>query len=353
MAAAALMQTGGFAPDGGETDTKMPLPRLTTEGAAICFLEEPAVLLAWSHYATSPGRALDIWCTEDWRLEQKISFRSRGFYNVDVRPNSTVAVTIEDRPRSREQFIVTIPEGTTDRSEFPSPRYVYSPNGLLRAYRPLGVDGWPNGTRIIVEEVRSGQALVDFTPFRLDSRILGFSPDSRFLLFDGANYRPSKGSDVNVPRHSENEPPFRLWDVRSRCEDARRIAGKRTDQFVSFTPDGKQLVAIGSREVFVSHFATGRIVAKTSFRGRVRSAALSNDGTLVAFSTPTDITLWEPSTGVAVSWAWEQPGGISLVLFSPDGRWLVTNQYFGRNWFVWCVEDLLAVMSREEADTER
>lgn len=320
-----------------------PTPSAVLEGVGIDFLQDSPFFLTWRVSRGSPQRTLGIWRIEGWTLEKQVTFRTGANYRVNVLPKSEILITAQDlETDDRRQYIMSIPDGTTRRLENLISSSVYSSDRLLCAYRPLDADGRPNHARIILERVDSGEIVLDFVPYRLRSHVVGFSPDSRFLVYDGDNHPLRKKYSSEVRRELEDEPPFRLWDIEANREDRRKIPGKHRSRFVGFTSDGKRLIIAGSR-ILVADFATGRVLAQYNQVGVLQTVAKSPDGRLLAFRSNKKATLWDHQQGTAASWACHEYGPKRL-LFSPDGKWLATNGPLDATLFVWSTESLIPLM---------
>ena len=180
-------------------------------------------------------------------------------------------------------------------------------------------------------DIRSGRIIKVFKHGWIRSKIQGgtmgsslaFTPDGRFL--------------------STRSSPATLWDVSS-GKEVRAFGPESRSGFVSmflgFTPDGKSLVqARGDGAIRLWDVLTGvesRSIAappqKDGVTFRLRSAALSPDGRLLAVSTYSSaevlenqnkIMLWDIGSGRNLGTATASDFCYALA-FSPDGQWLAT-----------------------------
>jgi WD40 repeat protein len=152
---------------------------------------------------------------------------------------------------------------------------------------------------------------------------LAFTPDGQYL--------------------ATRSSPATLWDLSS-GKEVRSFGPESYSGFVSmflgFTPDGKSLIqARGDGAIRLWEVLTGieaRSIAgplqKSSITFRLRSAALSPDGSLLAVSTYSSaealenqnkIMLWDIASGRTLGTVTVSDSCYALA-FSPDGQWLAT-----------------------------
>lgn len=118
----------------------------------------------------------------------------------------------------------------------------------------------------------------------------------------------------------------------------------------AFSPDGK-LVAIGTSggAVHVRDAATGKLAATLAGpKDAVRRLAVSADGKLLALAGEKSVGLWDVAAGKETRLLeTKRDGNPFSVAFSPDGKTLVTGEYFGavpvRVWDVATGKQRLAV----------
>jgi len=152
---------------------------------------------------------------------------------------------------------------------------------------------------------------------------VAFSPDSRLLL--------SAAQDATV----------RLWSLKTAKE--LRSIGEHTHPVlaVSFMPDGKRvLVASGDPlpvggsapadpiQVNLYDLETGRLLKEFGrHRLPVKNIAITADGRVLATATGW-AHIWDVETGTRKA-TFKQPGVIESVALSPDGKLLLTGNYYG------------------------
>lgn len=145
---------------------------------------------------------------------------------------------------------------------------------------------------------------------------VALSPDGKTLLSGGAASGSATGGGQLM-----------LWDMATGRELKTLLKGSNDVSSVAFTPDGK-LALSGGDNVKVWEVATGRELR--SFGAipghRVSDIAISSDGKLLASSSGTveTIKLWDVNTGQELRTLAGHPGGIFSIVFSPDGKTLVS-----------------------------
>lgn len=173
---------------------------------------------------------------------------------------------------------------------------------------------WDLQTRAVKSVLRGHEEIVTS---------VAFSPDSRLLV--------SGAQDTTV----------RLWSIEPPKE--LRTIGRHTPPVsaVLFMPDGKRvLVASGDPSpVFDSvpadpiqlklySLETGRLLKKFGRHGQsVKSIAMSKDGRVLATATGW-AHVWDVATGARKA-RFKEPGVIESVALSPDGKMLLTGNYYG------------------------
>ena len=130
---------------------------------------------------------------------------------------------------------------------------------------------------------------------------------------------------------------IRLWDV-STAEELLTFAGHADGvSDVIFSPDGKTLASHGYRDgmIYLWNASTGEFLRSlTGHTGSVHSIAFSYNGEILACSSEDGtIRLWEPDTGQLKSTITTNresdkvDHGVKSVLFHPDGRKMISNNY--------------------------
>jgi WD40 repeat protein len=112
---------------------------------------------------------------------------------------------------------------------------------------------------------------------------------------------------------------MRVWDLRSGAHIVDLPTHATGFVEVSFSPDGRWLVAMGGDEVRVFDTATWGL-ARTLEAARVRTFAVDATGSRVVTGTSDgDVSVWELSSGRRIQHLLELGDGISRVAYSPDG----------------------------------
>jgi WD40 repeat protein/serine/threonine protein kinase len=143
-------------------------------------------------------------------------------------------------------------------------------------------------------------------------QMVAFSPDSRLLAIAASHFGV-----------------VRLWNVTTNREVA--VLSNPASDFVSFSADGKRLIAAGSRSLRIWNLAGAmEKLTLSGHSGGVPGVAFSPDGKLLA-STGKDgiVRLWDPITGKTIRQLTGFSGPTQSVTFSADGRFLTTTEWMG------------------------
>jgi eukaryotic-like serine/threonine-protein kinase len=177
--------------------------------------------------------------------------------------------------------------------------------------------GGRDGTTIIWNlATRHVLAKLANPPGAMEAAAVAFSPDGRSLAIGTSDHQ------------------VRLFDVAAKQVRATLHGPAKEISCVAFSPDGKSLAA-GSKDqtVFLWDMATRQQRAVlTGHPNAITCLVFSPNGQILAVGSgepdygfsksATEIRLWDlPTRSVAKSLA-DQPGAVTSVAFSPDGKWL-------------------------------
>jgi WD40 repeat protein len=172
-----------------------------------------------------------------------------------------------------------------------------------------------------VWDVVTGAFLRPFTVPRGEYRALAYSPDGRRLL---------TGS---------RDQTARLWDAATGRPESPTLHHGAPVRAVAFSRDGRTLLTADDRKtVRTWAVAAGPVpVSEVAHGWPVRSVALSPDGqTAATGSFDKHARLWGRGQH-ANPWILPHDSAVTQVLFSPDGRTLVTTDYWGNSARFWDV----------------
>ena len=224
----------------------------------------------------------------------------------------------------------------------------YSPDGkLLAAAGTIGI--W-------IYDGRTGEELNLLTEHMESASTVAFSADNQLLACDGKDNTILLW-DLHTGKHKmtltghiegissvvfspdgktlasgSGDETIRLWDV-STGEQLLVFAGHAGSvSEVMYSPDGEMLASHGMDEMIHLWDAhTGEFLRSiTGYKGDVYSIAYSPDGEVLASGGEDGIIrFWEYHTGQLKTslTATTDSDGISSVMFSPDGKTLVSNNY--------------------------
>ncbi len=157
------------------------------------------------------------------------------------------------------------------------------------------------------------------------ARMLAFSPDGKLLMVQWKN-----GNEWG---------PVRLWDIIG-SKNHLTLEGPSHTTLLrgAFAPDGKQLAAFSddkSDELFLWDAATGKLCKRKKFRAPMMSLAYASNGTTLAVGLygKAEVALLNAADlkekeALSASAGIKNPGFISRLTFSPDGR-LLAGRYHG------------------------
>ena len=167
-----------------------------------------------------------------------------------------------------------------------------------------------------------------------------------------------------------------FWDVKTSQKTTRQITGHRDWlATLAFSPDGTRLATIGAESTMVIGFgrvtypdslirltdvSTGHEVATLKDKKGASNLAFSPDGKTVAFGNHDEIRLWNTKTGSVLDIPLPDlknnapdglPPSISVLMFSPDGKKLVSGTMEG-NIQMWDTETGIGLISLVEQDPD-
>ena len=167
-----------------------------------------------------------------------------------------------------------------------------------------------------------------------------------------------------------------FWDVKTSQRTDRQSAGHRDWlATLAFSPDETQLASVGAESNMVVGFgrvikpdplirlinvSTGREMATLKDKHGVSNLVFSPDGKTVAFSNHGEIRLWNTETGTVLNMSSSDPKNnllerlepeISVLIFSPDGKKLVSGT-MGGNIEMWDTETGIGLVSLIEQDPD-
>lgn len=139
---------------------------------------------------------------------------------------------------------------------------------------------------------------------------ISFSPDRKMLA----------ASSVN------GDEPITIWDVETGKVIELLKGQSEQGDFVSFSPDGKWLLACGGKTARLWDVQTGELkLTLSGHSGEVNSGTFApNSATVATASEDSTIRVWDVQTGALKQTLSGHGGGVRAVAFSPDGTLLAS-----------------------------
>jgi WD40 repeat protein len=181
-------------------------------------------------------------------------------------------------------------------------------------------------------DLATGQVLVSLPGFNNFINGVAFSNDGSLVAFGGGK----------LPWKGEPEPVegVRVYEVATKTERKPPLPHTQVISGLAASPVSKLLAVGGNGTITLFDLETGKTVTDihTSkvHRGWVLSLSFSPDGKFLASCSSTksatkngEVKLWDVSTGkpASVQFAGHPKGGVFLVRYSPDGKYLVSAGY--------------------------
>jgi WD40 repeat protein len=195
----------------------------------------------------------------------------------------------------------------------------FSPNGKL-----LLATTTTNRQAAVLWDVATEEQRVPLEPFVLDTRNVVLGPDGRSLA--GARYFWKQGPRDTVVL---DKLEVKVWDVATGAERASASVARQSVSTVAFSPDNRT-VAWADTALRLWDTTTGRQRVLHEGKEWLGHATFSPDGRTLAADAwdrqrqEAAVRRWEVKTGKELAGLKAREGHIRALVFSPDGKTLVT-----------------------------
>jgi WD40 repeat protein len=203
---------------------------------------------------------------------------------------------------------VRVWDASTGRQIFFANNGAFSPDG--RRIASCGA-----GSKVSVCDAATGQEILAFKGNAGVSYHIAFSPDGGRIAIAGYG----RASSNTIP------PALGVWDASTGQEIFTLKGHTEHIEWIAFSPDGRRLASAGRDSTLrLWDASTGRetLVIKGHEFG-FSSGAFSPDGRRLAICDSDRLRLWDVAT-------WQEipvpDGRAARVQFTPDGRWVVTDE---------------------------
>jgi WD40 repeat protein len=204
--------------------------------------------------------------------------------------------------------------------------FIFSADGQYFATKTLD--------HVVVREVTTGNKLAEL-PFRRDLLSMAFSPNGKYIVSGGCDNFEAYPSDHCLQGN------VTIWEV-STGKEFLRINQSEDIFFVAFSPDGKYVASGGCEQgdestcfkgaVHIWETATGKEIVHIPQDGLALSVEFSHDGKYIVsygyrcgqsaeVCSEIESHVWEVVTGTEII----NKTGITYALFSPDGKYLISD----------------------------
>jgi RNA polymerase sigma factor (sigma-70 family) len=226
------------------------------------------------------------------------------------------------RKRPTDNFGDALPEGAIQR--LGTIRFRHGGRIESVAYSPDGTQIVTGGAdaKVKIWDRKTGKALITFEGHSDDVHFVTFTPDGKYVISSSGGMRP--GQDAH-------DPCTLKWDAATGNTVLRFPPNKWNREMAALTlsPDGKQLAACLSPELYVFNVATGELLhTYAADQGAVLRLRFSPDGKKLAMvGMGQGVSLIEVNSGKLVWLNDQRVGNITIfepaapaLAFSPDGR---------------------------------
>ena len=257
------------------------------------------------------GHTASLWDVRARRQRALLEGHTTEVYFAAFSPDGTRLLTSSKdqtilRDASTGRPLAAPVEGRAGRDQ-PA---VFSPDG--RRFITFTEDEW------LVWDTRAGSLIKRQKSLAVSA---GFSPDGRFIYV-----LSDSGRDIDI------------YDARSFDHFRLLVENGSSENFISFSPDGKRVVTkfLPDKET-VRQFSeyraaevravdTGKLLLTLEGHAKgVTSAVFSPDGALIVTASEDGTArVWDSSTGRHINSLESHTGTVVFAIFSPDGRYIVT-----------------------------